>query len=124
MKATPIIYVFKEDARPYFQVRVVDAQTGLAVDLSNTNYTARMLFRKVGETTTLADIPMTKVGDGVAGQLQHSWAYDDSNDVLALSTVEAGQRYEGQIIIDFNGSDQTVNTKVRISVKERFAETA
>ena len=124
MKSTPIIYVFKEDARPYFQVRVVDAQTGLAIDLSNTSYTARMLFRQVGSTTTLADIPMTKVGDGVAGQLYHIWVDDDSNDVLGLSTVEAGQRYEGQVIIDFNGSDQTVNTKVRISVKERYAEVA
>lgn len=124
MKATPTIYVFKEDARPYLQVRVVDSQTEIAIDLSNSNYTARMLFRQVGETDTIADIPMTKVGSGVAGQIYHAWVDDDANDVLELDDVIAGQRYEGQIVIDFDGSDQTVNTVIRISVKERFAEVA
>jgi hypothetical protein len=42
--------------------------------------------------------------------------------VLESDDVEVNQRYEGQIVIDFDGSEQTVNTVVRIQVKERFAE--
>jgi len=122
MKATPVITVFKGDARPYLQVRVVDAQNDQAMDLSLSTTTARMLLRKVGSASTIADIPMTKIADGVSGQLYHSWVDQDSVDVLESDDIEANQRYEGQIVIDFNGSEQTVNTTVRIQVKERFAE--
>jgi hypothetical protein len=122
MKATPVIYVFKEDSRPYLQVRVVDAQNNTAMDLSLSTTTARMLLRKVGSATTIANIPMTKIADGVTGQLYHSWVDDAAANVLESDDVEVNQRYEGQIVIDFDGSEQTVNTVVRIQVKERFAE--
>jgi len=122
MKATPVINVFKNDSRPYFQIRIVDAQNNQAMDLSLSTTTARMLLRKVGSVTTIADIPLIKIADGVTGQLYHSWVDEDSVDVLESDDIEANQRYEGQIVIDFDGSEQTVNTTVRIQVKERFAE--
>lgn len=124
MKSTELIPLYKNDRRPQFQIQLIDSNTGTAIDLSNSAYTVKMLFRQVGETTTIADIPMIKVGDGSSGTVYHAWVDSAAANVLELDDVTAGLRYEGQVVIDFDGSEQTVDTKIRFTVRERFAEVA
>jgi hypothetical protein len=124
MKATSQIPVFKNDRRPVFQVQLIDSNSGTAISLADSNYTVRMLFRAAGSDETLADIPMSKVGDGSSGTVYHSWVDSTAANVLEQTYITMGGRYEGQIVIDFDGSPQTVDTKVRFTVKERFAEVA
>ncbi len=122
MKATERITLYENDHRPQFQVQLIDPETGSAIDLSNSNYTVKMLFRQTGSTTTIADIPMIQVSGGPSGTVYHAWVDVSANNVLLLDSVSAGNRYEGQIIIDFNGVKQTVDSRIRFIVRERFAE--
>jgi hypothetical protein len=118
---TVTIPVVKGDDRPVIRLRIDDANKNAPIeDLANNTVTAGMKFRESGSETTLADISLTKIGDGYDALVQLSFAKDGGGSWLDGCT--AGLVYEGQVYLDFDGARQTVQTKLRFLVKEAFAE--
>jgi len=114
------IALVKGDSRPLIQFRIDDANKDAPIaDLANSTVTAGMLFREQGAEITLADIALTKVGDGADALLLLSFAKEAGGSWLDDLTV--GYVYEGQVYLDFDGKRQTVQTKIRFPLREAFA---
>lgn len=117
---TVTIPLVKGDERPLIQFRIDDANKNAPIeDLANSTVTAGMLFRELGSETTLADIDLTKVGDGFDGLLLLSFIKADGGSWL--DDLTPGRVYEGQVYLEFDGKRQTVQTKIRFTIKEAFA---
>ncbi len=118
---TVTIPLVKGDARPVIRLRIDDANKGAPIaDLANNTVTAGMKLREYGSETTLADIDLSKVGDGFDALLLLSFAKEGGGSWL--DDLTAGVVYEGQVYLDFDGARQTVQTKLRFLIKEGFAE--
>lgn len=118
---TITIPLVKGDGRPLIKFRIDDANVDAPIaDLANNTVTAHMLFRELGAETSIADIELSKVGDGAAALVLLD--FDKGNGASWLDDVEAGVVYEGQIYLLFNNVRQTVQTKIRFVIKEAFPD--
>jgi hypothetical protein len=97
------------DELPVITLTLTDESTGSVVDLSAGTTTVSVEFYAAGTTTILSTISCGKVGDGTAGQVTFSF-------VGGVLDVDAGA-YEGNIVIDYNGSEQTVYDTLRFRVR-------
>jgi hypothetical protein len=107
-----VIRLVKGDSKPVIQLALIDDVTGGVLDISQASTTVSVRFRKAGSTTLLSTISCTKVTDGTDGKVE----FDFSGGVL---NVDAGQ-YEGEIIVDFNGSTQTVYDLLTFRVRDNL----
>jgi hypothetical protein len=114
------IYLIQGDAGPDIRFTINDANTGEPddpetwdpIDLSPALTTASVKFRKRGETALLDTVAATIVGDGTEGKIT----------VIPSAAVMAADTgiIDLEITIDFNGSPQTVQTPLRISLGTQF----
>tara|TARA_R100001530_G_scaffold88718_1_gene61787 strand:+ start:189 stop:527 length:339 start_codon:yes stop_codon:yes gene_type:complete len=109
-----VIRLVKGDEKPLITVTLTDDSNSSAMDLSAGTTSISLKFRAKGSTTTLATITCTKVGDGTAGQIQFDFTGG------ALTSASAGA-YEGEIIVNFNGSIHTVYDLLQFRVRDSFA---
>ena len=109
-----VIRLVKGDEKPLITVTLTDDSNDSAMDLSAGTTSISLKFRAKGSTTTLATITCTKVGDGTAGQIQFDFTGG------ALTSASAGA-YEGEIIVNFNGSIHTVYDLLQFRVRDSFA---
>ena len=110
--ATDVIRLTAGDEKPLIVVTLTDDLTGQPIDLSLASTTVFMKFRKAGTTTLLSTISCSKLSGGTTGQVQFGF----SGGVL---DVDPGM-YEGQIVVNFNGDDQTVYDTLRFTVRDSF----
>lgn len=107
-----VIRLVKGDSKPVIQLALIDDVTGGVLDISQASTTVAVRFRKAGSTTLLSTINCSKVTDGTDGKVE----FDFSGGVL---NVDAGQ-YEGEIVVDFNGSTQTVYDLLTFRVRDNL----
>ncbi len=120
MKTVTIPVVIGDD-RPLIQFRIDDANVDAPIDeLAHGDVTAHMLFREPGSEESIADIALTKVGDGSAALVYLDFNKGDGTSWL--DGLTAGMVYEGQLYLDYDGKRQTVQTKIRFLLKEAFAD--
>lgn len=110
--ATDVIRLTAGDEKPLIVVTLTDDLTGQPIDLSLSTTVVSVKFRKAGTTTLLSTISCTKLSGGTTGQVQFGF----SGGVL---DVDPGM-YEGQIVVNFNGDDQTVYDTLRFTVRDSF----
>jgi hypothetical protein len=110
--ATDVIRLTAGDEKPLIVVTLTDDLTGQPIDLSLSTTVVSVKFRKAGTTTLLSTISCTKLSGGTTGQVQFGF----SGGVL---DVDPGM-YEGQIVVNFNGDDQTVYDTLRFTVRDKF----
>jgi hypothetical protein len=108
-----VIRLVKGDELPIIQLTLTDDVANQVLDISAATTTVSVRFRKAGTTTLLNTIPCTKSTDGTDGQVE----FDFQGDVL---DVDPGQ-YEGEIVVDFNGSSQTVYELLTFRVRDSLA---
>ena len=107
-----VIKLVKGDEKPVIILTLTDDVTAAALDLSAGTTVVTVKFRVRGGTTLLSTISTTKVSSGTTGKVQ----FDFSSGIL---DVAAGA-YEGEIIINYNSSIQTVYDTLRFRVRENF----
>ena len=107
-----VIKLVKGDEKPVIILTLTDDVTGAALDLSAGTTVVTVKFRARGGTTLLSTISTTKLSGGTTGKVQ----FDFSGGIL---DVAAGA-YEGEIIINYNSSIQTVYDTLRFRVRENF----
>jgi hypothetical protein len=107
-----VIKLVKGDEKPLIILTLTDDVAGGVLDLSVATTVVKVKFRAMGGTTLLSTITTTKIDSGTKGQVQ----FDFSGGVL---DVDAGA-YEGEILVDYNGSIQTVYDTLRFRVRENF----
>lgn len=107
-----VIRLVKGDSKPVIQLTLTDDVTGGVLDISQASTTVSVRFRKAGTTTLLSTINCSKVTNGTDGKVE----FDFSGGVL---NVDAGQ-YEGEIVVDFNGSTQTVYDLLTFRVRDNL----
>lgn len=110
--ATDVIRLTAGDDKPLIVVTLTDDLTGQPIDLSLSTTVVSVKFRKAGTTTLLSTISCTKLSSGTTGQVQFGF----SGGVL---NVDPGM-YEGQIVVNFNGDDQSVYDTLRFTVRDKF----
>lgn len=110
--ATDVIRLVEGDEKPLIVLTLTDDITGTPIDLSVETTTVSVKFRKAGTTTLLSTISCTKLSGGTTGQVQFGF----SGGVL---DVDAGA-YEGEVVINYNGSVQTVYETLRFTVRANF----
>lgn len=110
--ATDVIRLTAGDDKPLIVVTLTDDLTGQPIDLSLSTTVVSVKFRKAGTTTLLSTISCTKLSSGTTGQVQFGF----SGGVL---DVDPGM-YEGQIVVNFNGDDQSVYDTLRFTVRDKF----
>ena len=110
--ATDVIRLTAGDDKPLIVVTLTDDLTGQPIDLSLSTTVVSVKFRKAGTTTLLSTISCVKLSSGTTGQVQFGF----SGGVL---DVEPGM-YEGQIVVNFNGDDQSVYDTLRFTVRDKF----
>lgn len=103
------IKLVKGDELPQITLTLTDDVTNSAVNLSAATTTVSVKFRKKGTTTTLSTISTTKTNTGSDGKVH----FDFSGGVL---DVDPGE-YEGEVVIDFNNSIQTVYDVLKFRVR-------
>ena len=107
-----VIKLVKGDEKPVIILTLTDDVTAAAIDLSAGTTVVTVKFRARGSTTLLSTISTTKVSGGTTGKVQ----FDFSGGIL---DVAAGA-YEGEIIVNYNSSIQTVYDTLRFRVRENF----
>lgn len=107
-----VIRLVKGDSKPVIQLTLTDDVTGGVLDISQASTTVSVRFRKAGTTTLLSTINCTKVTNGTDGKVE----FDFSGGVL---NVDPGQ-YEGEIVVDFSGSTQTVYDLLTFRVRDNL----
>ena len=107
-----VIKLVQGDALPVIILTLTDDVTLAAIDLSAATTTVSIRFREMGTTTLLSTISCTKPNGGADGKVQ----FDFSGGVL---DVDPGE-YEGEVVVDFNGSAQTVYDLLRFRVRENL----
>ena len=110
--ATDVIRLTAGDEKPLIVVTLTDDLTGQPIDLSLSTTVVSVKFRKAGTTTLLSTISCSKLSGGTTGQVQFGF----SGGVL---DVDPGM-YEGQIVVNFNGDDQSVYDTLRFTVRDKF----
>lgn len=107
-----VIRLVKGDSKPVIQLTLTDDVAGSVLDLSAASTTVAVRFRKAGTTTLLSTINCSKVTNGTDGKVQ----FDFTGGVL---NVDPGQ-YEGEIVVDYNGSTQTVYDLLTFRVRDNL----
>ena len=107
-----VIRVVKGDELPTVTLTLTDDVTGSAIDLSAGTTSVSIKFRAVGSTTVSSTITCTKSTDGSDGKVNFNF----SSGVL---DVDEGM-YEGEIIINKDGSLQTVYDLLKFRVRASF----
>jgi hypothetical protein len=110
--ATDVIRLVEGDEKPLIVLTLTDDITGTPIDLSLGTTTISVKFRKAGTTTLLSTISCSKLSGGTTGQVQ----FDFSGGVL---DVDAGA-YEGEVVVDYDGTVQTVYETLRFTVRANF----
>ena len=103
------IKVVKGDELPQIVLTLTDDTANSVLDLSLSTTSVSIKFRKRGTTTTLSTISTTKSTDGTDGKVTFNFA----GGVL---DVEPGE-YEGEIVINYNGTLQTVYDLLKFRVR-------
>jgi hypothetical protein len=109
----PIVLV-ASDRLPRLLVQFKDNNTGIPVDCSSPDITAKARFRERNAAETLLEIDLTKSNSGYDGVFLLDWPAD------ALG-VDPG-RYEVQASLLVDALPHTAWANVRLNIKERFAE--
>jgi hypothetical protein len=107
-----VIKLVRGDELPLILLTLTDDVANTALDLSAGTTAVSVKFRATGATTTLATISCAKTTDGSDGKIQFSF----SGGVL---DVDEGS-YEGEIIVSYNGSLQTVYDVLKFRVRSNF----
>lgn len=107
-----VIRLVKGDSKPVIQLTLTDDVAGGVLDISAASTTVYIRFRKAGTTTLLSTINCSKVTDGTDGKVQ----FDFTGGVL---NVDPGQ-YEGEIVVNYNGSTQTVYDLLTFRVRDNL----
>jgi hypothetical protein len=110
--ATDVIRLVEGDEKPLIVLTLTDDITGTPIDLSLGTTTISVKFRKAGTTTLLSTISCSKLSGGTTGQVQFGF----SGGVL---DVDAGA-YEGEVVVDYDGTVQTVYETLRFTVRANF----
>ena len=110
--ATDVIRLVEGDEKPLIVLTLTDDITGTPINLSSAATSVSVKFRKAGTTTLLSTISCTKLSGGTTGQVQFGF----SGGVL---DVDAGA-YEGEVIVNDNGTIQTVYETLRFTVRANF----
>jgi hypothetical protein len=110
--ATDVIRLVEGDEKPLIVLTLTDDITGTPIDLSLGTTSVSVKFRKAGTTTLLSTISCSKLSGGTTGQVQFGF----SGGVL---DVDAGA-YEGEVVVDYNGTVQTVYETLRFTVRANF----
>ena len=105
-----IIKLVKGDELPQITLTLTDDVSGSAVDLSASSTSVSIKFKLRGTSTTLSTISTSKLTDGSDGKIYFNFA----GGVL---DVDPGE-YEGEIVIDYNGSTQTVYDTLNFRVRD------
>lgn len=105
-----IIKLVKGDELPQITLTLTDDVSGSAVDLSASTTSVSIKFKLRGTSTTLSTINTSKLTDGSDGKVYFNFA----GGVL---DVDPGE-YEGEIVIDFNNSLQTVYDTLNFRVRD------
>ena len=113
MSADPIIVVAK-DTLPSLRLQFLDDTTGAAINCAGSGWTAHARFREAGAIETLFQASMTRIDGGISGWWLMAWPTN------ALD-VDPGA-YELQATLIGPDGTQTATTKVKVKVRERFAE--
>ena len=103
------IKVVQGDELPQIVLTLTDDTANSVLDLSLNTTSVSIKFRKRGTTTTLSTISTTKSTDGTDGKVTFNFA----GGVL---DVEPGE-YEGEIVINYNGTLQTVYDLLKFRVR-------
>ena len=103
------IKVVQGDELPQIVLTLTDDTANSALDLSLSTTSVSIKFRKKGTTTTLSTITTTKVSNGTDGRI----VFDFGGGVL---DVDPGE-YEGEIVINYNDSLQTVYDILKFRVR-------
>ena len=107
-----VIRLVKGDELPNIIVTLTDDVANAPFNVSAVSTVVKVKFKAVGGTTTLSTITCTNLTDGTDGKVQFNFA----NGVL---DVDPGE-YEGEIVVDQNGSLQTVYDVLRFRVRSNF----
>ena len=107
-----VIRLVQNDSKPSIILTLTDETTGLPIDLTLPTTTVVVKFRASGSTTLLSTINCTKYTTGADGKV----TFDFTGGVL---NVDPGM-YEGEIVVDYNGSTQTVYDTLRFRVRQEF----
>ena len=110
--ATDVIRLVEGDEKPLIVLTLTDDITGTPIDLSQATTTISVKFRKAGTTTLFSTISCSKLSGGTTGQVQFGF----SGGVL---DVDAGA-YEGEVVVDYDGTVQTVYETLRFTVRANF----
>jgi len=105
-----IIKLVKGDELPQITLTLTDDISGSAIDLSASTTSVSIKFKLKGSSTTLSTISTLKLTDGSDGKIYFNFA----GGVL---DVDPGE-YEGEIVIDYNGSIQTVYDTLNFRVRD------
>jgi len=106
------IKLVKGDELPQITLTLTDDVAGSALDLSANTTSVSIKFKLKGGTSTLSTISTTKLTTGADGKIFFNFA----GGVL---DVDPGE-YEGEIVINFNGSYQTVYDTLSFRVRDNF----
>ena len=82
------------------------------LDLSASTTSVSVKFRATGTTTVLSTISCTKTNTGSDGKVQF-------NFTSGVLDVDEGS-YEGEIVVNFNGSLHTVYDLLKFRVRNNF----
>lgn len=107
-----VIRLVKGDELPNIIVTLTDDVANAPFNVSAASTVVRVKFKAVGGTTTLNTITCTNLTDGTDGKVQFNF----SGGVLDIDPGE----YEGEIVVDQNGSLQTVYDVLRFRVRSNF----
>ena len=107
-----VIKLVKGDELPLIVLTLTDDVANSVLDLSAGTTSVSVKFRAVGSTTVSSTIPTTKTTNGADGKVQFNFA----GGVLDV----AEGMYEGEIIVNYNGSLQTIYDKLKFRVRENF----
>ena len=107
-----VIKVVKGDELPIITLTLTDDVANTPLDLSNVNTTVSVKFRAVNTTTVLSTIACSKLNNGTDGKV----TFNFTGGVL---DVDEGM-YEGEIIVNYNGSLHTVYDLLKFRVRGSF----
>ena len=106
------IKLVQGDTLPNITLTLTDPETGAVIDLSDSEVTVEVHFRKAGSKTLLSTIACSKVTDGSDGKVRFNF----EGGVL---DVPEGQ-YEGEVQVNFEGQIQTVYKVLKFIVRGQF----
>lgn len=106
------IKLVKGDELPQITLTLTDDVANAALDLSAASTVVTIKFRLRGGTTTLSTISTSKLTDGSDGKVFFNFA----NNIL---DVDPGE-YEGEIVISYGGTIQTVYDTLNFRVRDNF----